>query len=339
MAKLVCWNCCGLRFEGKPGDSCPNCEHLAMVADYSLPAYDVTCVQEYNSDLEVRSGQLVEFSNLGPIGSGAPGLMTYAINQKYIDLIHAKEKKNIVAVFTHRDLADYVDPSLSIIVSDDPQLDFFRFHNYLVENTKFYWSTRATRMGKFINIVGTAYIAPTDVTIGENVTIGHGVVIMEQTTIESGVTISPGVVIGIDGARFIERGGERFRVRHAGGVYIGADTFIGGNSVIMRGVWRTPTLIGRDVHIGNLCNIGHNSVIGDHSDILPGVIVNGSANVAEKVMASPGAILRGHKFVGEGAWVMMGAVTTTDIPPDAKFSGNFAIPHDKQIKHVKKISK
>ena len=118
---------------------------------------------------------------------------------------------------------------------------------------------------------------------------------------------------------------------------IGKDVFIGGNAVVVRSVWRRPTIIGDGAFIGNLANIGHNCLVADHARVLPGAILCGRAEVGPEATVSPGAVISNAIHVGRGAWVTLGAVVTRDVEPGGRVSGNFAVPHDRLVRHVKNL--
>jgi UDP-3-O-[3-hydroxymyristoyl] glucosamine N-acyltransferase len=264
-------------------------------------------------------------------------LLTYATDRRFADI--ALNKENISAVFMRVEDVPEKKTDATMILAKDPQAAFFRFHNYLAKETDFFRLPKSTMISPNTQIHPSAVIADKDVIINDDVTIGPNVVLLEGTTIERGVEISPGAVLGVSGARIINpKQGKPFRVVHVGGVLIREDAFLGANCVIVRSVWRKMTIIGKNVFVGNLVNIGHNVVVDDDSMILPGSILCGSSQIGEGVVISPGAIVANQKQVGRNAWVTLGAVATQDVEPGQRVSGNFAIEHNKLLEHIKRLS-
>lgn len=293
-------------------------------------------VLDYKQDLEIAIIDSPEFLNLGTLASEQESLLTYCNSSKYLQIANAKG--NVVAAFVKKEHADTIKTKITLIYSDTPKIDFFKFHEYLASNTDFYGVGRETRVSRTAEIHPTAFVAKVNVEIGDNVTVGPQVVIMENTSIGPGTYIGPGTVIGIDGTQTIEVNRRKhLRISHAGGVLIGENTFIGANSVIVRGLFRDYTTIGRDVTIGNLVNIGHNCKVGDDVMILPNSIVCGSVTIGNGARISPGSSIADSKIIGENAWVTIGAVVTRDVESGGRVSGNFAIEHDRLLRHVKKL--
>jgi UDP-3-O-[3-hydroxymyristoyl] glucosamine N-acyltransferase len=203
------------------------------------------------------------------------------------------------------------------IISDDPQADFFRFHNWLWISTTFYSSFESEYefVGSQIHIYS------------------------KNTRIDEGVYIEPGATIGYSGARFVySKEDERIDVIHAGGVHICEGAHIGANAVIVKSVWPLPTRIGKNAFIGNLVNVGHNVQVGDGAAIMSGAILGGSCIIGERATIGLGAIVRPHVKIGVGAKVSMGAVVTQDVPPHEWVTGNFAVEHGRFMRRVKKWS-
>ena len=106
-----------------------------------------------------------------------------------------------------------------------------------------------------------------------------------------------------------------------GGIEIGNDVWIGSNSVIMSGI-EDPTIIGDNVKIGSLCNIGHETEIGDLAEILNGSIIAGHVSIGKGAYLGIGVRVRNRVSVGEYSLIGMGSVVVKDIPPNRVAYGN-----------------
>lgn len=298
---------------------------------------NINQIKDYDPDLEIRIGHFQDFQNTGPVGLDDEELLTYATNQHFADI--ALSKKNVNVVFIHPDIALKDGQNKTLVLSNDPQAAFFRFHNYLASETDFYGRPKPTEISPSAQVHSSAMIAEHNVVIQGDAIIGPNVVLLEGTTIESGVEISPGAVLGVSGARIVKPlQGEPFRIIHIGGVLIRESAFLGANCVIVRSVWRRRTTIGKKVFVGNLVNVGHNVVVGDYAMLLPGSILCGSSQIGDDAVVAPGAIVANQKSIGQGAWVTLGAVATQDVEPGKRVSGNFAIEHGKLLAHIKRLS-
>lgn len=70
------------------------------------------------------------------------------------------------------------------------------------------------------------------------------------------------------------------------------------------------------------CTIGHNTFIGNYSEICPGVNISGNCHIEEGVFVGTGAILLPKIKIGKGAVIAAGAIVTTDVPANTMFAGN-----------------
>jgi len=75
-------------------------------------------------------------------------------------------------------------------------------------------------------------------------------------------------------------GGVKKQLKHISYVIVKSNTTIGANTVIHKGVLQ-PTIIGHNVTIGSLVNIGHNCFIDDHTVITPGCVLCGRVQIGK----------------------------------------------------------
>jgi UDP-3-O-[3-hydroxymyristoyl] glucosamine N-acyltransferase len=312
---------------------CTNCGSTM----YGRP-WDIEEITRFNPHLKYQRNNYREFISIGNLLSQEPMLLSYAINDQYLQ--KALGKDNIAILFAKEEDANGIDTPISFVFSKHPQTDFFLFHNYLVENTDFYGRSSRTSIAPTARVHPSAFVAETNVVIQGDAVVGPNASVLENTVVGTGSVISSGVVLGVYGARLIYKpDGTRFLARHGGGVSVGKKVFIGANSVIVRSVWRRPTTIGDGAFIGNLVNIGHNCQISENATVLPGAVLCGRAEIGSGAMVAPGAMINNAVRVGDGAWVTLGSVVTRDVEPGNKVSGNFAVPHDRLIKHIKELTR
>jgi sugar O-acyltransferase (sialic acid O-acetyltransferase NeuD family) len=90
---------------------------------------------------------------------------------------------------------------------------------------------------------------------------------------------------------------------------------LGEGSVICAGsILTTNIAIGRHVLINLACTVGHQSVIGDFSSLMPTCNVSGEVTVGESSFWGTGAKIINRKRVGDHTTIGAGAVVIDDVP-------------------------
>jgi acetyltransferase-like isoleucine patch superfamily enzyme len=263
--------------------------------------FSISLIRQFDPDLRLTENDINHWLNIGPANVCATGLCTYAMNEKFLKIALANENVSFIFAPMGTKLHD-----LSYAESDDPRYDFFRFHNWFVSNGLYKY-----------------YPEYPDIPI----------------KIGTNTEIDEAAQIAAEGLRVIrKRDGTTFRCLHGGYVEIGNDCRIGSLSVIVRSVWRTPTIIRNRVHIGNRVTIGHNTVIEDDVIIAPGAIICGRAVVKSGATIGAGAIINNGIIIGEGAIVSAASLVTRDVAPGQRVTGNFAVNHDQWVRFVKGIA-
>lgn len=162
--------------------------------------------------------------------------------------------------------------------------------------------------------------------IGEGVVIGESCVISDNVTLLDGVNIGnrvfvgPGCVIGTDGFGYEPRiDGTYVKFPHIGGVVIGDDVEIGGNTVIDRGALGA-TIIESGVKIDNLVHISHNVRLGKNSIVIANAMVAGGVNVGEGSWIGPSSNILDRTNLGKKAFIGMGVSVINNIPDHGRFT-------------------
>jgi UDP-3-O-[3-hydroxymyristoyl] glucosamine N-acyltransferase len=171
-------------------------------------------------------------------------------------------------------------------------------------------------------IAATAVIGP-DVLIGRDCTVGAGCSIM-HALIGDRVVIHPGCRIGQDGFGYIA-GPSPLKVPQTGRVIIQDDVEIGAGTTIDRGGIR-DTIIGEATKIDNLCQIGHNVVIGRNCVIVAQSGISGSVTIEDFAMLGGAVGLAPHVTIGKGARVAARSGVMNDIPAKETWGGYPARP-------------
>lgn len=173
--------------------------------------------------------------------------------------------------------------------------------------------------------------------LGEGCIIGAGVRIGAGTRLFPNVTLYPGVrlgarvrihagaVLGGDGFGYVAGPEGAEKVHHLGTVEIEDDVEIGANTTIDRGTLGS-TRIGAGSKIDNLCQIGHNVVIGRHTMMAAMVAIGGSTRIGHGVRIGGGARISDHLTLHDGSSLVGASGLSKDIPAGETWSGSPAAP-------------
>ena len=172
------------------------------------------------------------------------------------------------------------------------------------------------------SIVGATAVIGPDVLIGRDCVIGAGCSIM-HALIGDRVVIHPGCRIGQDG--FGYAGASQKKIPQTGRVIIQNDVEIGAGTAIDRGSIRDTT-IGEATKIDNLCQIGHNVVIGRHCIVVAQCGLSGSVTLEDFAMLGGAVGLAPHVTIGKGGRVAARSGVMHDIPPGETWGGYPALP-------------
>src|SRR6204780_3035301 len=150
------------------------------------------------------------------------------------------------------------------------------------------------------SIIGATAVIGADVLIGRDCVIGAGCSIM-HALIGDRVVIHPGCRIGQGGVGYTA-GAKQKKIPQTGRVIIQNDVEIGAATTIDRGSIRDTT-IGEATKIDNLCQIGHNVVIGRHCVVVALSGLSGSVTLEDFAVLGGAVGLAPHVRIGTGARV------------------------------------
>lgn len=179
--------------------------------------------------------------------------------------------------------------------------------------------------------VGRNSAVAEDAVLGNNAIIHPNVTIYPNVVLGDNVEILPGSVIGAPGFGHVRQPDGRLEpFPHIGGVRIGSNVMVGSNTCIDCG-GLSPTLIGDGVRIGNLTQIAHNVEI--ERDCLVGTRcqVAGGTKIGEGTEIWAGVTISNNRRIGRHCNIKIGSIVITHLPDGAVVSGNFAIPHDRNL--------
>ncbi|MEM9138184.1 MAG: DapH/DapD/GlmU-related protein [Pseudomonadota bacterium] len=184
-------------------------------------------------------------------------------------------------------------------------------------------------------ISSTAVIAPS-ASVGQGTVIEDFVTIGENVTVGDNCYVMSGARIGIRPfAKSVgDQAGESEITLHP--IHIGNDCLIGANAVIQYGVKR-PTEIQDGCWVNNLCNIGHDVVLGAGSMIGLSTSISGHSVLGKKVTVGPGCTLTNRSEVGDRATIGIGSLVLHPVPEGMTVMGRPAVKREEHLESEKRL--
>lgn len=184
--------------------------------------------------------------------------------------------------------------------------------------------SKGAKIGKGSKIYPHVYIGD-DVKIGENVTLFAGVRIYHDTVIGNNCILHSGAVLGADGFGFAPLADGTFKkIAQIGNVVIEDDVEIGANATIDRATMGS-TKVMKGTKIDNLCQLGHNVVIGQSTAMAAQTGVAGSTKIGNNCFIGGQVGFSGHIKVGDRCSIGAQAGIISDIKDEARIIGSPAI--------------
>jgi UDP-3-O-[3-hydroxymyristoyl] glucosamine N-acyltransferase len=186
-------------------------------------------------------------------------------------------------------------------------------------------------------LIGANAVIGQHVRIGSDCSIGAGCVIT-HAYVGDRVIIHPGCHIGQDGFGYVSSANGHVKVPQVGRVVIHNDVEIGSGSKVDRG-GMCDTVIGEGTKIDNLCQIGHNVVIGRHCIIVAQSGLSGSVTLEDFVMLGGSVGIAPHITIGKCAMLAARSGVISDVPPGETWGGYPARPWRQWLRQQARLSR
>lgn len=179
--------------------------------------------------------------------------------------------------------------------------------------------------------VGSGCVLSEGATVGEDALLHANVTLYPGVRVGARAILHSGVVVGADGFGYAFGPQGAVKIHHHGTVVLEDDVEVGANTCIDRGTLG-ETRIGARTKIDNLCQIGHNVVMGPDCVIAGATAIGGSTTLGRGVVLGGKVGVNDHIRIGDGARVAGGAGVTKSIPAGQTWAGFPAQPHRRWVR-------
>lgn len=198
-------------------------------------------------------------------------------------------------------------------------------------------------------VIGAQAVIDAGARIGPNAVIGPGVhigahthvgatVVVTCTDIGAYCRIGGGSVIGGEGFGVTKDESGNVDIDHIGTVTLADHVSIGSNTTLDRGMLDS-TQIGQRTKIDNLCQIGHNTIIGDDCMIAAHVGISGSCKIGDRVMMGGNVGIADHIVIGDDVVLAGASGVMKNVPNGEVWSGFPAKPTRTHMREVATLAR
>ncbi|MCX6051497.1 MAG: UDP-3-O-(3-hydroxymyristoyl)glucosamine N-acyltransferase [Campylobacterales bacterium] len=298
-------------------------------------------------------GENFEVSRMNTLKDASKSEISFVSNSKYIKEI---QDTNAGAIIVDKATKEFVPHGCSALVVDAvywqmatlskffaPSIEDESLpHAEIGEGSKISSKAELANgaiIGKNCTIMAHVYIG-TNCVIGDNTIIYPSVTVYRDCKIGNNCIIHSNTSIGSDGFGFAtNKMGEHRKIYQNGNVVIEDDVEIGSSTTIDRAALAT-TLIKKGVHIDNLVQIGHNSIIGEYSVIVAQAGISGSTTMGRNVVMGGQSATAGHLSIAPFTTMAARSGVTKSIKESGlTFSGFPLMEHKIWLKLQAKIAK
>ena len=294
-------------------------------------------------------------TGVAPLSSARPDSLSFLASPSYKTQLPATKA---AAVVLHAD--DSSDCPVAALLSENPYATYARMAAAICPEPSFAPGVaNSAVVSSSANVADSAHVAANAVIgdrtrLGENVYVGPGTVIGPDCVVGddcrfiSNVTFvkdvragarcifHSGAVIGSDGFGNAMTDEGWVKIPQLGGVQIGSDVEVGANTTIDCGS-NGDTVLGNGVRIDNLCQIGHNVKIGDHTAMVALTGIAGSTVVGKRCMFAGAGGAIGHLHICDDVIVLAKSFVSKDIKEAGTYAASF--PAEKAKSWARKVAR
>ncbi|HUN88256.1 MAG TPA: UDP-3-O-(3-hydroxymyristoyl)glucosamine N-acyltransferase [Terriglobales bacterium] len=297
-------------------------------------------------------GEDCEINGIAGIEEAVPGQITFVANEKYAAA--AKSTKASAVIVGE----NFPAITAATLRTKNPYLAFARAIPLFYDAPKYQPGVHPTAVvAQSAKIGSNAHIAAYAV-IDEDVVIGNNCVVLPHVVIYRGarigdnffahahsivrefcrlgdnITLQNGAVIGADGFGFAkDNEGKWEKIVQSGPAILEDDVEVQANACVDRASVG-ETRVGRDSKIDNLAQIGHGSVVGEHTMICGQVGLAGSTEVGNNVILAGQVGVAGHCTIGDGVIATAQSGIPNDVEAGKMVSGYPAMDNRQWLRAV-----
>ena len=305
---------------------------------------------------KVEGDPEAEVWNVARIEDGAPGMLSFLSNPKYIHYLY-DTKSSIVLVNADFEPTEKVTTTmirvpnayeafaqlLAIYQEYTNNKVGISDNAYIAEDAEygegcyigeFAYIGERVRIGNNVKIYPLCYIGD-DVVIGDNTVVYAGVKLYAMTHIGKECIIHAGAVLGADGFGFVPQpDGTYKKVPQIGNVLVGNNVEIGANTTIDRSTMES-TKIHDGVKLDNLIQIAHNVEVGENTAMAAQSGIAGSAHVGKNCIIAGQVGISGHLTVADRTIIGPQSGLTKGVSePGKSIMGAPAYDYSKYMKDI-----
>ncbi len=308
-----------------------------------------------NATLE-NGDPAIEITGVAGIEEAVGGQITFVANPMYAA---AAKSTAAAAIIVAEDFPAVTTPLLR---SKNPYLSFARAIDLFYRAPQYAPGIHPTAVIAPSAKIGAGSHVGAYVVIDEDVAIGDNAVLLPHVVIYRGahignnffahahaivregcrlgdnVVLQNGAVVGSDGFGFARDGDHWEKIAQSGPAILESDVEVQANACIDRASVG-ETRIARGVKIDNLTQVGHGSVVGEHTLLCAQAGLAGSTVVGKNVVIAGQAGVAGHCNVGDGVVITAQSGTHGDIPAGSMVSGSPAFDHRQWLRAVNAFMK
>ncbi len=305
---------------------------------------------------KVEGDPEAKVSNVARIEDGAPGMLSFLSNPKYIPYLYNTQSS---IVLVNADFEPKEEVKTTMIRVKDAYESFAQLLAIYQEYTnnkvgvsdnayispdaeygencyigEFAFIGERVKIGENVKIYPFTYVGD-DAVIGDNTVIYAGVKLYAMTHIGKNCIIHSGAVLGADGFGFAPQpDGTYKKIPQIGNVLVGDNVEIGANTTIDRSTMES-TKIHNGVKLDNLIQVAHNVEIGENTAMAAQVGIAGSAHIGKNCIIAGQAGLSGHIVVADRTVIGPQAGLTKGVETSGKqIIGSPAYDYSKFMKDV-----
>lgn len=275
------------------------------------------------------------FAVTGKLSTPLDALCVPLRSAKYAGEVNSNVR--IAAVITKPEVVELLDTRFAVAVAENPDVAHAEVHAALAKRQEAELRSRPNQIDSSARIDARANIAENGVIIGPRAWVGANVSVAAGVSIEADCVLHSGVSLGIPGFNTGIIGGRQRIMPQVGGVRLLPYVELLSNVCVARALFGGETTLGEEVVADNLVYIAHDVQIGRRVQICALANILGRTIIGEGAYIGPSAVIKNGLHIGAGAKISIGSVVTQDVADNAIVSGNFAVPHDRFLEHIRSI--